>query len=164
MLYRYLSILIAAFLVVLGLQIPGFVNQYEQRVSAHLLEVEDNLARFQEIADRYHQGSLDALITHHRQSGDPTFVSEADAIAALYERYRRFSAELAELEASLIGRVIHVAFASDPELMEETVTHYTWVITLNRESAVCAALSSIVGIMLLDLVRGVILITVRRTT
>lgn len=162
MLYRYFSILSATVLVLCGLQVPGFINQYEQRVSAHLLEVRDSLSRFQEIANRHHEGSLEALIDHHRQSGDPTFVSEADVIAALYERYRRFSGELTALETSLLGRVTHIAVAADRDLVEETATHYLWIITLNRESIVCAAVALIVGIVLLDLVRGLVLIAIRR--
>ncbi|MBD3649377.1 MAG: DUF2937 family protein, partial [Pseudomonadales bacterium] len=56
MVYRYFSIILASLLLLTGLQVPSFVDQYEKRVDAHLLEVTENLRGFQEIADEYYGG------------------------------------------------------------------------------------------------------------
>ncbi|MBW2674963.1 MAG: DUF2937 family protein, partial [Deltaproteobacteria bacterium] len=59
-LYRYFLILIACAALLFGIQIPNFVDQYEKRLDAHFIEVENNLRGYQEIADRYYDGSVAA--------------------------------------------------------------------------------------------------------
>jgi len=44
-LYRYFLILIACTAILFGVQIPNFVDQYEKRLDAHFLEVQNNLRR-----------------------------------------------------------------------------------------------------------------------
>lgn len=153
MLYRYFSILLACTLVVVGLQIPAFIDQYQHRLSAHLNEVATNLAGFQRIADEHHRGSLPALIEMHRQSAEPTFSSEAAVIEEMYDRFVRFSTALARLEASLAGRIYQVAINPDREIFEETASNYTYTVTLNTDSAICAGVLLLSGILLSDLLR-----------
>ena len=153
MIYRYFSIVLASLLLVTGLQLPGVVSQYEQRVSAHLAEVSHNLSGFQRIADQFHGGSLAALIEKHRQSTDDTFRAEAMVLEDMYNRRARFQAELNAMEASLAGRLGHVIFASDPELFQETLDSYTWTINLSEEAAICGAALLITGIVLSDLLK-----------
>lgn len=151
MIYRYFSILLATALVLGGLQVPGFINQYQQRVSAHLSEVSANLAGFQRIADQLHGGSLLALIEKHRRSPDATFSAEGDVIESMVFRRDRFRAELESLETSLFARIEHVVTAGDRELMSETVAEYKYVITLDQDSAICAGIMLVLGILLADL-------------
>jgi hypothetical protein len=47
MLYRYLSIAIAGAAILIGIQIPNFVDQYEKRLDAHVIEVTTNMRGFQ---------------------------------------------------------------------------------------------------------------------
>lgn len=162
MLYRYFSILLACTLVIVGLQIPAFIDQYQHRLSAHLNEVANNLAGFQRIADEYHGGSLPALIEKHRQSVEPTFSSEAAVIADMYDRFVRFGAALARLETSLAGRIYEVAVNPDREIFEETASNYTYTVTLNTDSAICAGVLLISGILLSDLIRFLCLRPFRR--
>ena len=46
-LYRYLLIVIACIVMLMGIQIPNLVDQYEKRVDAHLREVTVNLKPYQ---------------------------------------------------------------------------------------------------------------------
>jgi hypothetical protein len=75
-----LYILIFATGVAGGGLFSSFSAQYHQRLQAHYEQVDIDLAPFQMIADRYHGGSLDALIQHHLNSSDPTFHAEGEAI------------------------------------------------------------------------------------
>ena len=76
-LYRYFLIIAACGSLLLGIQIPNFVNQYEMRLDAHLSEVKNNLQGYQDIADRLYDGSITTLISKHEQSDDQTFKQEA---------------------------------------------------------------------------------------
>ena len=48
--------------ILLGIQVPSFVEQYNQRIDAHFREVNINLSGFQDTADRLFDGDLEALI------------------------------------------------------------------------------------------------------
>ncbi|MEX0943709.1 MAG: DUF2937 family protein [Pseudomonadales bacterium] len=156
MLYRYFTILLASALVVAGLQVTGFIDQYEQRLSAHFFEVANNLQGFQQIADQYHGGSLAALIEKHRQSPEATFSSEAIVIADMYNRLIQFEAAMAGLNTSLAGRIIEVSINADREIFDETISNYTYTITLNTDSAFCAGGLLVFGILLSDTLRLII--------
>jgi hypothetical protein len=151
MLYRYVSIILASALLLVGLQVPGFIDQYTQRVSAHLIEVKRNLSGFQTIADLHHGGSLERLIEKHRQSTDATFYAEGDVIADLYARYTYLNAELAQLDTSLPRRIRYILLDADRELLRETADHYTYTIDLTWDAAVCGAFVLVFGIVLFDL-------------
>lgn len=63
--------------VLAGGALPSFMQQYRQRLGGRLDQAREQLADWQALADRLHGGDLSALIAHHRQSGDATFVQEA---------------------------------------------------------------------------------------
>ncbi len=48
MLREYLRLATFALSMLIGLQLPGFMNQYQQRVDAHLKEAQHNLGGFRQ--------------------------------------------------------------------------------------------------------------------
>lgn len=106
LLSRLFLLLSASGALLLGIQLPGFVDQYEKRVDAHFLEVSSNLKPFQDIADRFHGGSMKALIEKHEQSTDPTFHAEGAAIRKMHDRLLRFQNEKFQLQASLPNQLL----------------------------------------------------------
>jgi hypothetical protein len=88
--YRYLMIIVACVALLLGLQVPNFVDQYQKRVDAHLREVTVNLQPFQAIADIYLAGYIDKLIALHRGSVDKPFQEEGSALELMVQRKLRF--------------------------------------------------------------------------
>ena len=89
-LHRYLAVVVAGISLLFGIQIPNFVDQYEKRLDAHLLEVTKNIRPYQDIADKYHGGRIEELIDFHRKSGNRTFQEEGIAIENMYKRKIRF--------------------------------------------------------------------------
>ncbi len=76
----YVRLIVFAIGLLVGVQVPSFVDQYAKRVSAHQIEVAGNFRGFQDTADRYFGGSVEALITHHAASDDRVFQDEAKTI------------------------------------------------------------------------------------
>ena len=77
--YIFLVVLcVSAFMF--GVQIPNFVDQYEKRIDAHYIEVNENFKGFQEIADRFHNGNIESLIKKHEASNDLTFKAESEPL------------------------------------------------------------------------------------
>ena len=141
-LYRYLLILVACAAVLLGIQVPNFVDQYEKRLDAHFIEVVNNLQGYQEIADRYYDGSIAALIKKHEESKDSADRAEAGPIRNIYERYRRFTDERRSLETTLARKIFFIIRRGDRGLINETYTNYSFTIPLNRAAVLSGALSA----------------------
>src|SRR5512143_3181415 len=100
-LYRYLFVVVACISLLIALQVPNFVDQYEKRLDAHLREVTINLQPFQDIANKYFGGDLNKLIELHRNSDVKPFQEEGAAIAKMLQRKLRFETDLAALQVSL---------------------------------------------------------------
>lgn len=144
---RLILLTVACGAILIGIQVPNFTEQYEKRVDAHLSEVRTNLSPFQEIANRHHGGSLDALIAHHEASTDSTFRVEGDAIQHMQQRYLRFQAELSQLQAPLPQQLWHLVRQGDRELLGETREQYSFGILLDR-TAVLTGLSLMLACVL----------------
>jgi hypothetical protein len=155
-LYRYLLILLACAALLMGIQVPNFVDQFGKRLDAHLQEAQTNLKGYQEIADRETGGSMDQLIARHAASQDPVFSREAKPIQDLYQRYQRFSAEKAALATSLPGQVLYLARNPDQELLRETYDNYSFAVPLDS-TAVAAGFAAAAVILLPVELLGLIL-------
>ena len=78
--HRYSLKLVFAVTLLLGIQIPSFLQQYEHRVDAHYQEAKRQLNQLQIIADLYFSGDLQALLTQHQNSDIALFRTEASLI------------------------------------------------------------------------------------
>lgn len=124
-------LLLFAAVLIAGIQVPAFVEQYEQRVDAHYREVTTNISGFQNTANVMFAGDLDALVEYYRNSNDAVFVSDADSVAALVSRFRMLGAEQQAMGRGSVARFWHVMFASDSQLFQETTERYGYTIPLN---------------------------------
>lgn len=151
-LYRYLMIIVACISLLVGLQVPNFVDQYQKRVDAHLSEVSINLQPYQEIANKYFNGDLNKLIELHRNSEVKPFQEEGLAIAKMVARKLRFEADLAALRTSLPMKALHVLLHGDREILDEAMGQYSYAVPLNQDALVfgaCAALAVLLAVELL---------------
>jgi Protein of unknown function (DUF2937) len=147
MLRAYLRLVLFAVGLLAGVQVPGFIDQYAKRVSAHYIEVTQNFAGFQSTADQYFAGSIDALIAHHEASRDTVFKDEAKPIRAMYARLQSLAVELEAMNRSIFSRIMHVAFRPDKEILNETLAAYSYTVPLNQN----AILSGVTAGLLLAL-------------
>ncbi|MEE1924890.1 DUF2937 family protein [Pseudomonas sp. 148P] len=161
MLRSYLRLILFTCGLLLGIQVPGLVNDYSQRVQAHLLESREGLKGFQQTAQRFFNGDLDALVRHYRASDDPVFLSDANSIDSLVIRNRLLESEWQALQTGWAGRTWHVLTQPEPAIREETLKGYSYQILLTPEAATwglgCALLFALVVESLLLLVGWVIM-------
>jgi len=90
----YTAVFLAGF--IFGSVFPSYSLQYQQRAEARYSQARIDLAPFRTIADRFHGGSMTALIQHHLGSSDPTFHAEGMALRQMLNN----EARLAELNAA----------------------------------------------------------------
>jgi hypothetical protein len=134
MLRGYLRLVVFALGLLVGVQAPGFVDQYAKRVSAHYLEAQRSFAGFQQAADQYFNGDVSALVAHHLQSSDVVFRGEAKTIGELFARIRSLAAEMAALGGSSLARLIHIIVNPDRGILQETIGAYSYTVPLSPEA------------------------------
>ncbi|MBC3412959.1 DUF2937 family protein [Pseudomonas sp. SWRI51] len=130
----YLRLLLFTFGLLAGIQVPGLVNDYSQRVEAHLLESRQALDGFRQTAQRFFGGDLQALVRHYRSSDDPVFNSDANSIDSLLIRNQLLEHEWQALQGSWVSRTWHVLVQPEPALREETLKGYSYQILLVPEA------------------------------
>jgi hypothetical protein len=155
-LYRYLMIVVGCISLLIGLQIPNFVDQYQKRVDAHLREVSVNLQPFQEIANKYFAGDMNKLIELHRASSEKPFQEEGAAIEKMLTRKLRFEADLAALQTSLPLKALHVLLHGDKEMRDEALAQYSYAVPLNQDALVFGACVALAILLLVELLMGLV--------
>lgn len=130
----YLRLLLFTFGLLAGLQVPGLIKDYSQRVEAHLLESRQALDGFRQTAQRFFNGDLQALVRHYRGSDDPVFNSDANSIDSLLIRNQALEHEWQVLQGSWVSRTWHVLVQPEPALREETLKGYSYQILLVPEA------------------------------
>ena len=153
--HRYLMIVVACIALLIGLQLPNLADQYEKRVDAHLREVTINFQPYQEIADKYFNGSIEKLIELHRKSGEKPFQEEGAAVEKMYQRKLRFEGEMAALQTSLPYRIVHILFSGDQEMMGETLAQYSYTVPLNQDALVVGAVIAATVLLVLELLLAI---------
>jgi hypothetical protein len=148
MLRSYLRLVLFTAGLLIGVQIPGFISDYSKRVEAHLIEAQQGLRGYNETAQRFFNGDVQALIQHYRSSDDPVFRTDANNISNLLTRNQTLDREWLALQGPWYARALHVLTAADPDIRAETWNGYTWQVLLSPEvigwGLVCALLFSLV--------------------
>jgi hypothetical protein len=135
-------IVLVAAIIVAGC-IPSFIAQYRQRLGGRLDQVLQDLALFQEIANRFHNGSMQALIQHHLASTDRTFYDEGLAIQTMMQTAERLRQAVQALNTDLAHQVTYLLTRADTDIVRATWNVFQPSFTLTLESVVFAA---VVGI------------------
>ena len=131
LLKTYSRLLIFAGGLLLGIQVPNFVDQYERRIDAHYLEVNANISGFQSTADLLFSGDMEALIAYYADSNDLVFESDAQSIRSIVARYNRISNEREAMSGNILTAAMHVILYADDEFIGETFEQYGYTIPLN---------------------------------
>ena len=150
-LYRYLIVMVACISLLLGLQVPNFVDQYEKRVDAHLQEVLVDLKPFQELADKFFRGSIDKLIESHFNTDEKSFQDEGKAIENLFHRKKRFEADNLAMKTSLPMKVVNVMFHGDSEIIDEVLSQFRYAAPMNQDALLFSLSISFLILLLVEI-------------
>ncbi len=130
MLRSYLRLMLFAVGLLVGVQVPGFIADYANRVEAHRIEAAKALEGFRATAGRFFQGDLQALVTHYRESQDPVMRSDAQSVATLVNRSALLEEEAQAMRKPWYARAWHVLAKADAELRAETLAAYDYQVPL----------------------------------
>ncbi|MFJ2711984.1 MULTISPECIES: DUF2937 family protein [unclassified Pseudomonas] len=136
MLLSYLRLVLFAAGLLIGVQVPGFINDYAKRVEAHLIEAQTGLRGFQGTAEQFFKGDIQALVAHYRASDDPVFRSDADSLSTLLNRQLALDKQFQAMQGPWYIRFLQVVLAADPDIRKETWNGYSYQILLTPEAMI----------------------------
>ena len=134
MLRSYLRLTLFALGLLVGIQIPGFIQSYANHVEARRLEAHQGLVGFQDTAGRFFQGDLNALVEHYRASADPVIQSDARSVSALVERARLLDREWRIMEGPWYAQAWHVLVGADETMRRQVWDSYRFQVMLAPEA------------------------------
>ena len=147
---RYSLKLVFALTLLLGLQLPNFLQQYEQRLDAHYIEAKKQLQQYQELANLYFSGDLQALIIKHKNSEVLLFHKEALLIEKLVGRFNELQEKKNALQGPLITRLYFLLSELNSPLLLETKENYNAEVLLNRNSILVGLILALLSTLLLE--------------
>ncbi|MGE6106366.1 DUF2937 family protein [Aeromonas sobria] len=147
----YLRMVLFALGLLAGVQLPGLLELYFQRIDARLQQAELSLSPFQANAERHFAGDLGALLHHYQESQDPVVRGDAGSIRQLIEQQRMLRQEQALATAPWYRQTLHLLGGASRELVSDTLAHYGYVVPLKQEAIVCGLLGGVLGALLGDL-------------
>ncbi|MCW8994681.1 MAG: DUF2937 family protein [Psychromonas sp.] len=149
-LQRYILKLVFALSLLLGLQLPNFLQQYEHRLDAHYREAKKQLQQYQDLADQYFSGDLRALITKHKNSDVLLFHKEAFLIEQFLERFDDLQNKKDALQGPLISRLYFLFGQLDTPLLLETRENYHAEMVLNQNSIIVGLIAALLSTLLCE--------------
>lgn len=130
MLRSYMRLVLFALGLLVGVQVPGFIDDYAKNVAAHRSESEESLQGFRLTAQRFFNGDLNALVAHYRASSDEVMHSDADSVAHLVSRAELLENEWLLMQGPWYAQVWHLATKADRQLLNETYEAYSYQVLL----------------------------------
>ena len=145
-----------------GSQAPAFVADYTQRLAGQLEQAKLDLRLFQSIADKFHGGSLEALIRKHLDSDDPTFRAEGAVIRELSEQVSRLSDATASLQGGVLQQLNHMISDPDMAMVGATWQGFDPGIVMQPGTLVSAFLLAVVFASVTHFVPGLVRLLFKR--
>lgn len=148
---RYSLKIVFALTLLLGLQLPNFLQQYEIRLDGHYLEAHRQLEKYQQLANLYFSNDLQGLINKHRNSEEQVFRDEAEIIDDLRKRFDYLQAQKNALDSSLTKRLLFLSQQVNSALFNETKSAYQAEIVLNKDAITVGLVVALAASLLLEL-------------
>ncbi|MGY3931631.1 Protein of uncharacterised function (DUF2937) [Aeromonas encheleia] len=152
----YLRMMLFALGLLAGVQIPGLIDLYYQRLDARLQQADLSLAPFQGTADRYFGGDLAALVDHYSTNPDPVFAQDAASLQHLVSQQQRLQQERAFQDKPWYQQLSHLLLQPDPRLWQDTLHNYSYVVPLKQAAIFCGVVGGLLAALLGDLLLGIL--------
>lgn len=151
---RYSLQLVFTISLLLGLQLPNFLQQYELRLQGHFAEAKMQLGKFQSLADQYFQGDLQALIAQHKSSDVRVFKDEALLIESHYLRVQQLQKQIDVLDQPIWYRLWSLSQQIKQPIVKEAWFGYQANIILNQQAILVGVVVAVLMMLCLEILLG----------
>ena len=129
--FDYLKLAVFVVGILVGVQVPGFVDQYGKNLEARVIESEMSISGFQDDADKYFAGDITQLIQHYSKKVDPVIVAGGENIEVLVLRNQALKKAQEVFNQSMYSAYIHVFIGPVEEIRHHAWSSYTYGVVLN---------------------------------
>jgi len=151
-----------ALTLLIGLQLPHFLAQYEARIDAHYRESKTQLSHYQQLADLLFSGDLNGLVAQHKNSDIALFKAEAIIIEQLITRTHFLQTLQQHLQGPLYKRFVFLLTQINEPLFIETQHHYQADVVLNKQSITVGVSVALVMSLLLEMLFMLIALLIKK--
>ncbi|MGJ8692651.1 MAG: DUF2937 family protein [Thalassotalea sp.] len=150
-LFEYIKLVIFVGAILVGIQVPGFVDQYGKNLTARVSESEHSIAAFQADADKYFAGDLTRLLDHYQRQADPVIIAGGASIGSLVARNVLLTQALQSFNQSIHSPYMQVFLQPVKEIRTEVWQNYNYTVVLNVDSIVIGILVAILLLALFEM-------------
>lgn len=136
-------VLVAATIAAGGMS--GFPGHVLQRMAGRLDQINEDIHRFQQIADRHHEGSLQSLVAHNLASADPSVQEQGEAIGRMLADQALLDEIHAALAAGTWEQGLVMFSRVDSADLFAALEHYQPSLVFSVEGLVFAGLLGVSG-------------------
>ncbi|WP_314928103.1 DUF2937 family protein [Aeromonas piscicola] len=158
----YLRIMLFALGLLAGVQIPGLIDLYYQRLDARLQQANLSLVPFQGTADQHFNGDLTALVNHYRTNPDPVFAQDAASLQHLVSQQQALLQESTFKDRPWYLQLTHLLLRADAQLWQDTLQNYSYLVPLKQSAIVCGMSAGLLTALLGDLLLSLLLLPFRQ--
>jgi len=137
---------------ILGVQLPEFMQQYQQRLAGHLAEATSQLGQFEVIAQQHFEGSLTAMITRYKDNTESSIINTGELIERLSFRVDYLANHLAQINQSdYLESVYQLIWHLDKQIATGTAEHFAMAIPLELNAIATGGTLAIGALLLKEL-------------
>lgn len=134
---------------ILGVQLPEFMQQYQQRLAGHLAEAQSQLNQFEIIAQQHFDGSIITMVTRYKNNSEAAIVSTGELIERLSLRVEYLSTHLAQItQSDYLHNVYLFIWHLDNEIAKGTAEHFSMAIPLELNAIATGGTLAITALIL----------------
>ena len=134
---------------ILGVQLPEFMQQYQQRLAGHLAEAQSQLNQFEIIAQQHFDGSIITMVTRYKDNSEAAIVSTGELIERLSLRVEYLSTHLAQItQSDYLHNVYLFIWHLDNEIARGTAEHFSMAIPLELNAIATGGTLAITALIL----------------
>lgn len=149
--FEYIKLIVFVTAILVGIQVPGFVDQYGKHLSARVAESNQNLAAFQRDANKFFAGDLNKLVAHYRKQQDPVFIDGGKSIEQIVLRNQLLTDALLAFKQNFYSPYIHVFLQPIYEIRQQVWQQYNYTVVLNGSSILVGIAIAILLLSLFEL-------------
>lgn len=137
---RYTLNVVFVFALILAMQLPNFLAQYELRLDAHYIESKNQLLQYQRLASLFFNGDINALIQKQKDSNIGIFKAEVQVIEKTVNHFNALKKEKNDLKGGLLHKLYFLITKVNTPLFKETNASYKPEIVLNKDAVIIGLL------------------------
>jgi len=132
--FSYVRLLVFLACCLVGLQVPVFVDEYGEELSARVSESRVALEEFQDDADLYFEGSLSRLIEHYKTNGDEVFAAGGESIESIHQRNLFLEEKWTAYASGTWNAYLQAIFAPVADVEEAVWTQFNYAVQVDPVS------------------------------